>query len=255
MTSGAYIPLLAFSWGLAGGFSHCIGMCGVFVAAYTAPSKSQDRPGRPSDNRKRDGGAAVADPPKPTVAVQPVRHLLFHAGRLATLTLLGVIAGAVGDIGHRWAEAQGAIGIAAGIAMLGLALGFAGIVPWFRIPEPDILGAGGGVLRRLFLRALKSENSLRPLLIGAFVGLLPCGLTYQALIPAATSGSIPRATEIMDLFCLGTIPGLLTLGIFGSVIFGGALMRPAFRNAMTKVAAAIMAVMGLMFIWRGMGGF
>ena len=252
MTSQAYIPLLAFSWGLAGGFSHCIGMCGVFVAAYTAPSRPT--PARSSPPLpKREGEESRSGSSKPTSGA--VRHVLFHAGRLVTLTLLGAVAGAIGAIDHRWAAAQGVVGIAAGAVMIGLALGFAGIVPWFRIPEPDVLGAGGGVLRRLFVRALKSENVLKPLMIGAFVGLLPCGLTYQALIPAATSGSILRAMSIMALFCAGTIPGLLTLGIFGSALFGGLFTRPSFRNAMTKVAAAIMAVMGVVFIVRGVGGF
>jgi hypothetical protein len=257
MSSAAYIPLLAFSWGLAGGFSHCIGMCGVFVAAYTAPTTKPKSASPISGDRSASGNTtAIADtPPKRTKATEPQRHFLFHFGRLFTLTLLGAIAGALGDIGHVWAQAQGVISLIAGVAMVGLALGFAGILPWFRIPEPDVLGAGGGALRRLFLRTLQSQNVLRPLMIGAFVGLLPCGLTYQALIPAATSGSILRAMSIMALFCTGTIPGLLTLGIFGNVLFGGILMRPQFRNAMTKVAAVIMGVMGVMFIMRGIGGF
>src|SRR3569833_253078 len=248
MPSGSYIPLLAFSWGLAGGFSHCIGMCGIFVASYTAPSKPIAIDTSRID-RKSEGGTAVAERPK--VKLHPERHIMFHVGRLATLTLLGAIAGLIGEIGHQWAQVQGAISIVAGLVMVGLALGFAGVVPWFRIPEPDVLGAGGGVLRRVFLRALQSENFLKPLFIGAFVGLLPCGLTYQALIPAATSGSVITAMSTMALFCVGTMPGLLTLGLFGNVFLAGGLMRPEFRNIMTKVAAVIMGLMGVVFVMRG----
>jgi len=248
--ASSYIPLLAFSWGLAGGFSHCIGMCGIFVASYTTSS----RPIAIDTSRGAGGrGTAVAERPK--VENPAERHIMFHLGRMFTLTLLGAIAGAIGDIGHIWAQAQGAISIVAGLVIVGLALGFAGVLPWFRIPEPDVLGAGGGVLRRLFLRALQSENSLKPLLIGGFVGLLPCGLTYQALIPAATSGSILRSMVTMALFCLGTMPGLLTLGFFGNVFLNGRLMEPKFRNTMTKVAAVIMGVMGIVFIFRGFSGF
>lgn len=275
MSVSTYIPLLAFSWGLAGGFSHCIGMCGVFVAAYTGPN-SPSSPPVPIPTAPNNGGEgkagsdgepteAVASPitysrgrarlyPLAPVAGGGVRHLLFHSGRLVSLMALGVVAGAVGDIGHQWASVQGAIGIAAGVVMIGLALGFVGIVPWFRIPEPDVLGAGGGVLRRMFLKALQSRHSLKPFLIGLFVGLLPCGLTYQALIPAADTGSIPRAVEIMALFGLGTVPGLLTLGVFGNALFGGLLTRPTFRSGMTRVAAGIMAIMGVAFIWRGVTG-
>jgi sulfite exporter TauE/SafE len=238
MTSESYIPLLAFSWGLAGGFSHCIGMCGIFVAAYTTPSQTP-----PSQ-----------DAQKPRRNWNFDRHAMFHAGRLASLVTLGVLAGLVGNLDHRWPAVQGVIGIIAGAVMIGLALGFAGIVPWFRIPEPDVLGAGGGRLRRLFAQAMRSQHRLKPMVIGIFVGLLPCGLTYQALIPAAVSGSIVRAALIMALFGLGTVPGLLMLGVFGNALFNGLLTAPRFRNGMTRVAAAIMAVMGVVFIWRGISG-
>jgi sulfite exporter TauE/SafE len=267
MPAAPYIPMLAFSWGLAGGFSHCIGMCGVFVAAYTGPTDVSARPSSkgPTSPQVQAGGAATTTAPPHARAIGSGlrtsalaaggRHMLFHAGRLTSLVTLGMIAGALGSIGHQWAAAQGVVSIAAGVLMVGLALGFAGIMPWLRIPEPDVLGAGGGVLRRLFARALRSDSASRPLLIGLFVGLLPCGLTYQALIPAALSGSIARAALIMALFCAGTIPGLLTFGVAGNLLFGGLLMRPHFRLAMTKVAAFIMAVIGVVFVWRGLGGF
>ena len=220
--------VLAFFWGLTGGFSHCIGMCGVFVVAYS---------GSPEPGKSR---------------VPPIRHFLFHFGRLCTLMLLGALAGLAGSITHAWGQAAGVFSLISGIVLLGLAVGFAGIVPWLHVPEPDVLGAGGGFGRRQFLKALQNKSALKPLLIGFFVGLLPCGLTYQALMAAAvTARPIPAAT-LMALFCLGTVPGLLILGFFGSVFLGGALMKPAFRSSMTKVAAAIMAVMAVGFIIRGL---
>ena len=222
----SYLPLLAFLWGLAGGFSHCIGMCGIFVAMYAnAAGPAGKRP-------------------------HPERHFMFHGGRLLSLTGLGVIGGLLGTIGHGWAQTQGWISLAAGLALICLALGFAGVIPAFRIPEPDVLGAGGGRLRKQFVRVLQSDHTLRPLLIGMFVGLLPCGLTYQALIPAALSGSPLRGALTMFLFGLGGVPGLLTLGLFGSALMGRFLMNPIFRTRMTYVSAAIMAVMGAAFILR-----
>jgi len=220
---------LAFFWGLAGGFSHCIGMCGVFVVAYSGSPE----PGSSSHR------------------VPPVRHFLFHLGRLCTLALLGALAGVVGGITHPWAHAAGVFSLVSGIILLGLAVGFAGLIPWFHIPEPDVLGAGGGFGRRLFLKALQNRSSLKPLLIGLFVGLLPCGLTYQALVAAAVSGRALPAAATMVLFGLGTIPGLLLLGFFGSVFLGGLFMKPKFRSSMTLVAAAFMAAMAIAFIIRG----
>lgn len=223
------IDLLALAWGLAGGFSHCIGMCGIFVVSYAG------MPGK--DTRQR--------------FVHPERHVLFHGGRLLSLTALGLIGGWIGAQGHRWATLQGAVSLVVGALMLGLALGMAGLIPAFRLPEPDVLGAGGGRGRRLFVRVLQSQSVLKPLLIGLFVGLLPCGLTYNALIATFTLAPIPGAL-LMLCFGLGTVPGLLTLGLFGNALFGGLLTTPRFRAAMTRVAAALMAVMGLAFLWRSL---
>lgn len=216
----------ALALGLASGFSHCIGMCGVFVVSYAGlPEKNAPR------SRRMD------------------RHALFHGGRLFALACLGLAGGLIGQIGHRWAVAQGIVSLLVGLTMLGLALGMAGIVPRFRLPEPDVLGAGGGAGRRLFRRALQSRSRWKPLAIGLFVGLLPCGLTYNALMATFTLSPLAGA-GLMLLFGLGTVPGLLALGVFGNVLFGGLLMRPQFRHAMTQVAAAIMAILGLVFICR-----
>lgn len=220
--------LATFLSGLAGGFAHCIGMCGVFVIA-TAGAPDERATGR---------------------LLHPERHALFHGGRLLSLALLGLIAGAAGDLSHAWPHTQGALSVAAGLLLIGLSLGFAGVVPQWRIPEPDVLGAGGGRGRKLFLTALKSRSEWRPLLVGVFVGLLPCGLTYYALLPAAMTHSPWAGLAAMVCFGLGTIPGLLTLGVFGNAL-GGLFLRPQFRLAMTKVAAGCMALTGLGLVWRG----
>lgn len=224
--------LLTLGMGLASGFSHCIGMCGIFVVSYAGVPNA-------------DGSHR---------AVNPERHLLFHAGRLTALALLGLAGGVIGALAHRWAEGQALLSLTVGIVMLGLALGLAGIVPVFRLPEPDILGAGGGRGRQLFRRALQSHSVLRPLWVGVFVGFLPCGLTYNALQATFTLRPLTGAL-LMLCFGLGTVPGLLSLGLFGNALFGGLLTRLPFRIGMTRVAAALMAVLGASFVWRGWTSF
>jgi len=221
------VYLLALVLGLASGFSHCIGMCGIFVVSYA---------GMPDKGERR--------------LLHPARHALFHGGRLAALMSLGLAGGAIGALGHRWVSAQGAVSLAVGVAMLGLALGLAGLVPRFRLPEPDVLGAGGGRLRRVYLRVLQSRSALKPLGIGVFVGLLPCGLTYNTLLATFTLRPLSGAF-LMLCFDLGTVPGLLALALFGNVLFGGLLMKMPFRLAMTRVSALFLAALGLAFLWRG----
>ncbi len=226
MTIGS-VYLLALALGLASGFSHCIGMCGIFIVSYA---------GMPGKGERR--------------LLHPARHALFHGGRLAALASLGLAGGAIGALGHRWASAQGAVSLAVGAVMLGLALGLAGLAPRFRLPEPDVLGAGGGRLRRVYLRVLQSRSALKPLGVGVFVGLLPCGLTYNALMATFTLRPLSGAL-LMLCFGLGTVPGLLALALFGNVLFGGLLMHLPFRVAMTRVSALFMAALGLAFLWRG----
>ena len=217
---------LALLLGLASGFSHCIGMCGIFVVSYAGGQTRQ--------------GAG--------------RHILFHGGRLAALMLLGLAGGAIGALGHRWASAQSVVSVIVGIVMVGLALGLTGIIPKFRLPEPDVLGAGGGVLRRAYLKALRSKHALKPLGVGVFVGFLPCGLTYNALLPTFTQPSPLFGALLMLSFGLGTVPGLLALAVFGQSLFGGLLTRLPFRVAMTRVSAFFLAALGAAFLWRGWTG-
>lgn len=215
--------LLALGLGLASGFSHCIGMCGIFVVSYAGAA------GR---------GAG--------------RHWLFHSGRLAALSGLGLAGGAIGALGHRWASAQGAVSLMVGGVMLALALGLSGIFPKLRLPEPDVLGAGGGRLRRVYLKVLRSKSAWKPLAVGVFVGVLPCGLTYNALLATFTLRPLSGAA-LMLCFGLGTVPGLLALALFGNALFGGLLTKLPFRIAMTRVSAVFMAALGLAFLWRGWG--
>lgn len=219
---------LALGLGLASGFSHCIGMCGVFVISYAgATGKSRSSAGR---------------------------HLLFHGGRLAIFALLGLAGGAIGALGHQWASAQAVVSLVVGLAMLGLALGLAGIFPRLRLPEPDVLGAGGGRVRQWYRRVLGSQSVWKPLGVGVFVGLLPCGLTYNALMATFTLHPL-SGLILMLCFGLGTIPGLLTLALFGQTLLGGLLTRLPFRVAMTRVSALFMAVLGFAFLWRGWTSF
>ena len=105
-------------------------------------------------------------------------------------------------------------------------------------------------MSKLFVRTLQSQHVLRPLALGVFVGLLPCGLIYQTLFTAIATGSVSQGAITMLMFGLGGVPGLLTLAVFSGAVFGKVLMNPAFRNRMTTVSAVIMGAMGCAFIYR-----
>lgn len=226
--------LLPFLWGLAGGFSHCIGMCGIFVLSCSAGALGADGKPRPAPHLLE-------------------RHLAFHAGRLITLSALGALAGAIGSLAgfaSHFARTQGIVSIAAGVLMAILALGYVGIIPQLKMPEIDVMGAGSGWGRRVFVRALQNRSGFRPFLLGLLVGFLPCMLTYTVLIPAAATLSAVKGLFILLWFGIGTVPGLLALGLV-SGIFANRFKNPDFRILMTRLSGLAMLAMAGVFIWRG----
>jgi sulfite exporter TauE/SafE len=209
-------------------------MCGIFVLSCSGETNGLDGKPRPAPHRLE-------------------RHLAFHLGRLVALSALGALAGAIGSLAGfaaHYARTQAIVSIAAGVVMALLALGYVGLIPKFKIPEVDVMGAGGGWGRRIFIRTLRSRAVFRPLFLGALVGFLPCMLTYTVLIPAAATLSAEKGLLVMLFFGLGTVPGLLTLGLLSNLasnLFKG----NRFRIAMTRVSAVVMLLMAVVFICRG----
>jgi sulfite exporter TauE/SafE len=222
------ILLAALCWGLAGGFSHCIGMCGLFV--LTA--------GKIDDSRW---------------SVRLARQLLFQFGRGLSLAAIGIAAGWLGSLtlfASHFAKLQGYIAISFGILIALLSLGYVGIIPWLKIPEPDIMAAGGGVGRKLFGSAMRSTSWHQPLALGIVVGFLPCMLTYTVALTAAATTNLWYGAGVLLVFWLGTIPGLLMLGMLGHA--AQKIVNAAqFRIMMTRLGGAILFVTGLYMAWRG----
>ena len=226
---------LPFLSGLTGGFSHCIGMCGIFVLSTAAVSTGK--------SNAADYLSALW------------RQSLFHGGRLISLILLGAIAGSLGSLagfrGHV-PSIQACLSMVAGAVLGVLALGQLGVAPALRLPEPDILGSGHGRGRKLYSDVLRGRAWFRPFLLGLLIGLLPCGLTYYIVIYAIGLGSITRGMLSMAAFCVGTIPGLLTLGMLAEAA-PSFIRSPELRAGMSRLSGIILLVMAVLLVQRGWG--
>ncbi|HEY0994800.1 MAG TPA: sulfite exporter TauE/SafE family protein [Gemmatimonadaceae bacterium] len=182
------------------GTPHCLGMCGGFVAACS----------------RRRGGAWP-----------------WHAGRLATYTALGAIAGsagaAIGGVGPRW------LAPAVSAALLGwFALSLAGLVPAPALRVPGLTRAAS--------RAGREEGMGWRVLFGAATGLLPCGMVYAALGIAVASGSAASGALTMLAFGIGTVPGLALMAVALQRFVSGAPWR---RRAL----AGLVLATGLWTVW------
>jgi sulfite exporter TauE/SafE len=175
-----------FVVGLLGG-GHCAGMCGGIVGALSAQT----------------GGAS------------PVLHLGYSAGRIASYSVAGAIAGTVGGLGLLFSDVlpvQFGLYVLANIMLLIIGLYLAGISTLAARFE----AAGRIVWRRiqpLTRKLIPADTLPRALAVGALWGWIPCGLVYGVLTTALLSGSAGRGALVMAAFGLGTLPNLVVAGL------------------------------------------
>ncbi len=196
------------------GSAHCAGMCGGFVCAY-AP-----------------GATARA-------------HVAYHGMRLAAYLTLGVAAGLVGvgvtQAGRFVAVQQGAALVAGALMVL---WGLAAILRARGLPA---LGRAAPApprtaLQQLTRRASGWSPSGRAAMFGGITALLPCGWLYAFVVTAAGTGSVPRATLVMAVFWLGSVPALL------AVAGGAHRLTARWRAQIPLVTAMSIVLMGVLTI-------
>ena len=209
---------LPFGLGLASSL-HCAQMCGPIVLSYSLTSGRDLR-----------------------------AHAMYNAGRIATYTLLGAAAGAIGSVfrlAGRLVGIEQAVALAAGILMI-----IAGIITWSAFANQKLIqiGSKSGIASALARRAGRLFSSKRPvskLALGFLMGFLPCGLVYAALLRAvAAEGAVDGACAMLA-FGSGTFFALFGLGAFSSVI-GARLGR--WSN---QIAAVSIILAGAVLIWHG----
>jgi sulfite exporter TauE/SafE len=213
---------LAFTTGIVGGFGHCIGMCGPLVASYALASPSGVMP----------------------LSVRLAPHLLYNAGRITTYGIMGGVMGLSGsfvNVAGRLAGIQNVVAVIAGIVMISMGLGIAGIhgrTDWIEKHNMPVLRAAR--------RIMPSSSEFRYYPLGLLLGLLPCGLSYTVFIASAGTGGMLPGSLTALLFGLGTLPALL---LFGTAFSS---LTATLRGRIYKAGGVIVVIMGIYFLLRGM---
>lgn len=215
------LDLLGFlTLGLIGGFGHCVGMCSPFVLfvsrRYAAP----------------DAGRTAA-----------LRAQLWYTlGRVVTYVLLGALAGALGgavQLAGALLGLQRAASVVAGaLLVLWAVAALSDLVPGFSV--------GGKLFGRL-AKAFHGNAPGHPLATGLFLGLLPCGLLYSAVLAAVARGGALEGAAALAVFGLGTAPALLGLSLADELL----ARRRALLNRLSQV---FVLAMGAWFLWTGLRG-
>jgi len=200
--------------GVLGGV-HCVAMCGGIATTL--------------------GGTAAASQSLPTA-------LLLNIGRITGYTLAGAVAGGVGG------GIVSVVRIEGLAATLRLLVGLVMIAAALRLSWPrrfHLINGTGSYLWRwlqpLQQRLVPADGLLRPLVLGAFWGWLPCGLSSTMLVAAWLEASAVHGALLMLAFGLGTLPLMTSLSWSGAH-FAATLAKPAWRGT----AAALIASAGLL---------
>jgi uncharacterized protein len=215
--------------GLAGSFTHCVGMCGPFVIAQVTAGLEASGAQAGYGTLQRLRGAAL---------------LPYHLGRMTTYTAMGAAsAGVLGFVANSAGfRALAAIALAlAALAMVAQAVGRS--LPFVDRLLPRGSGLPGGAqLRGLFAR----PQGWRGYALGVALGFIPCGMLYAAIAAASASGSVAGGAIAMFAFALGTVPGLVGVGWAG-LLFGRSWQRIAavLAPAMMLASAVLLLAMAL----------
>lgn len=227
MDSAWVIAGSAFLFGVAGS-AHCVGMCGPLAA--TAASFAARRESFEARMRAYLGLA-----------------LVYNLARVASFTLLGVLAGGVVQGVVRLVstpQASRAITLTLGGVMVLVGLleltGLSGRLRWLDSARP--------VSRLVELLASRLSPTALVAMVGAATGLIPCGLLWAALAAAASTGSALSGGLFMLAFSLGAFPALFTLALVGA---GGSRL---LLSRLARAGALLAILLGLAILWRGYRG-
>ncbi len=207
----------ALIFGLLGSF-HCMGMCGPI--AFLLPVDRSN------------------------IFKKSFQIFMYHSGRLFSYAIIGAIFGLLGKSISLFGLQQ-KLSIIIGIIMLSLIFIPAGKKGLDRLLNPAFSGISN--IKNQIGAELKKKRPDTFFSIGFLNGLLPCGLVYMAVLGATAVQGVLEGAMYMAIFGLGTIP-LMT-----AVVWAGNFISVKMRNGMKKIIPVMIAVMGLLFIIRGMG--
>lgn len=194
--------LSAFLVGLLGGV-HCVGMCGGIMSALTLGVQKKG-------DMSFSGNTATLLP-----------YLLsYNVARITSYSIAGLVFGGLGawltDL-VLFNQAQLVLKIIAGVFLVALGLYLAN---WWR--GLNYLERFGYSLWRFIephaRKFVPIKNKRQAFAAGLLWGWLPCGLVYSVLIWSLSSGSAIKGGLLMLSFGLGTLPSLLAIGLFATML-------------------------------------
>jgi sulfite exporter TauE/SafE len=216
--SGEFGYAAAFLTGLLGA-GHCLGMCSGLA-----------------------GGVPVHQGWS-----RPITTLSYHGSRLAVYVVMGTLGATLGRTlvqTGMLGKLQGQLMILAGLVILVLGLGVAGLLPWATPRRGGARGRGETKVAPPEIRPQRPQG-LTPALAGLCNGLVPCSLVFSVATRATATADPAQAALLMLSFGLGTIPVMGT-----ATALGGRIGRRA-RAQGRRLAGGIVVALGAWTLYEG----
>ena len=207
---------LLFALGVLTSF-HCIGMCGGITLSQTIRYKQDDIQ-------------------KSYAWLLPA--VKYNGGRVIAYTLVGAVVGGLGQVISFSGVWKGIIPLLGGLFMIVMGIHLLDIFPFLRrltIPMPKFAA-----------RKVLANQDHGPFYIGLLTGLMPCGPLQIVQLYALSTRSVVFGALSMFVFSLGTVPLLFSLGAVNSLVNKNRI------NAILKASAALVVVLGLVMVGRGL---
>jgi sulfite exporter TauE/SafE len=211
LVAGAGLGIV-FVYGFFTSF-HCIGMCGGIILSQTAV--------KPHENETAAATKAW------------IPSLLYNLGRIVMCTVVGGLAGGLGQMISFAGVWKGLVPLISGIVMLLMGLDLLIGLPFLRKIKMKV--------PRLFHGKLDSGSG-GPFLVGMLTALLPCGPLQIAQAYALGTGSVFYGALSMLVFAIGTGPLLFVLGAFSTYV------NRKFMRVLLKVSAVLVIILGVLML-------
>lgn len=160
------------------------------------------------------------------------KPILYNLGRLTSYTIIGGIVGIIGSTFKVNIYFQGIIIIIASIVMLLISLHMMGMINFsLRIKPLKVFNN------------LKTKNSF---ILGLSNGLMPCGPLQAMQVYALSTGSFVYGALSMFIFCLGTIPLMLFMGMISN------FLNNKNRKILNKMSTVLILLLSIVMLNRGL---
>lgn len=217
-----------FLTALSMSFSHCVGMCGGIVIAYSSAKIHKDT----------------------SRIYQIFSHLLYNLGRMSSYVMIGILSAFIGYKISASMHTKGILFIVIGIFLILFAFLYVFFPKVISYIEPSIPKNPKNIftlfLKKFFVYLMGSQSLSSFYGLGILNGFLPCGMVYFFAGYALTASTPLMGGVMMGVFALATFFPMFILGFVA-----GNISASSFRNIFLKISLILMLFFGGSSIYKG----